>query len=358
MFFLHVTALIRKFFIQLTNDTFQNPLRRLQLSLLTLVLLTLSATLVYMVLEGWTPLEALYMTVITIATVGFGEVRPMSPLGRTFTIGLILVGVGVTTAAISTALSLTISPVLWRSVQLRRMKRMIDTLEQHYIVCGYGRIGRQIIRDLQMRDEKFVLIDGSPEMEEQFIEKKLPFIIGDATRDEVLLAAGVDRAKGVVAALNNDSSNVMVVLTARGLNPAIFIVARVVHADSEKKLLRAGANRVVNPYQIGGHRIALSLLRPTVDYFLDKIFHFGTGQDIDIGQLAVYPGSSLAGQTLGECDLRRVYQVNVLAIQQPGGELILTPPPTTYLETGAVLIIIGIPEAIYRLERDNQHQGG
>jgi len=332
-----------------------DPLIRFEFSLITLLLLTIGGTLAYMALEGWVFAEALYMTVITIATVGFGEVRELSDAGRMFTIVLIIAGVGAATTAISNAVSLALGPLLWKSIAYRRMQRKMERMDRHYIVCGYGRMGRQIVRDLQARDEQFVLIDADEELEEHLLAEHIPFIVGDATRDEVLQAAHIDRAQGVVAALSSDADNVMTVLTAREMNPSVFIVARVIRTESESKLRRAGANRVINPYQIGGHRMALTLLRPAVHDFLDSLFHFGDGQSMEIGQISVRPGNDLSGQTILDVDLRRSHNVSILAIKRSDGHLDITPSPQTCLNLGDTLIVIGPPESIYDLERRDRH---
>lgn len=230
---------------------------------------------------------------------------------------------------------------------------MIENIEDHYIVCGYGRMGRQIIRDLKMRGEPFVLVDADEELEEILLEDDIPYIIGDATQDENMYDAGIERAKGIVAALNSDAGNIMTVLTARELNPRLFIVARAVRQESESKLRRAGANRVINPYQIGGHRMALSLLRPTVHDFLDHIFHFGEGREIEIGQLHVRPHSEFDGKTIATTNLRDDHNVSILAIRDPNGKLQITPNPNEKIKPHAELIVIGPPDAIYALEREH-----
>lgn len=329
-----------------------DPLRRFQLSLLTLVALLVFGTVMYTLLsDDCSPIDALYMTVITIATVGYGETCELAAGGRLFTIVLIFMGVGAATSALTTAIGLAIGPALWESIRRRRLQQMIDEAKDHYIVCGYGRMGRQIIRDLLARGEPFVLVDFNEEMAHQLIEEKIPHVIGDATQDDTLYEAGIRRAKGIVAALNSDSSNIVTVLTARELNPRLFIVARVMQQESESKLRRAGANRIVNPYQIGGHRIALSLLRPAVHDFLDQIFHFGEGRDIEIGQLFVRSYSQLEGKTVATSGLRDTHNVNILAIREPTGNLTLTPAPHTEIKMNSDLIVIGPPEAIYELER-------
>lgn len=329
-----------------------DPFQRFILSILALFLLTVFGTIVYMIVEKMGFVDALYMTVITIATVGFGEVQQLSSQGRIFTIFLILMGVGIATAAISNAFSIVISPLLWSNLEQRRMKQLIKTLENHYIVCGYGRMGRQIANDLRVRGEAYIIVDGNPDLEETFIENKIPYLIGNAMEDDILLEVGIERARGLVAALSSDASNVMTVLSARELNRNLYVVARVVHRESESKLRRAGANEVINPYQIGGHRMALSLLRPAVHDFLTHIFNFGDKQHaVDVGQLSVKEGSLLAGKTIATCGLRNKYGVNVLGIIQPDGTMEITPAPNTALQSGATLIVIGQPEAIYNIEQ-------
>lgn len=335
-----------------TSIATSDPIQRFQLSLLALGLLTLLGTVVYVNMEHMTWVDAFYMTVITIATVGFGEVQQLSPGGRLFTVVLILMGVGIATTVISNAFSIVVGPLLWSTLEQRRMQQRVKGLKNHYIVCGYGRMGNQIVRDLRARNEPFIVIDANPDLEPMLLETETPYLIGSAMDDEVLLQAGIERAKGIVSALSNDASNVMTVLSARELNPKIYIVARVVRAESESKVRRAGANEVINPYQIGGHRMALSLLRPAVHDFLTHIFNFETThQPVDVGQIPVTANSSLAGKTVATCGLRTEHGVNILGMIHPTGELVITPHPNTNLVVGSTLIVIGNPEAIYTLEQ-------
>ncbi len=334
------------------RSAFDDPVRGFQLSLLMLGVIIVGATALYMLIEGMSLIDALYMTLITISTVGFGEVRPLSPVGRVFTMLLILLGVGVVTTTISNAVGIVLGPRLWLSIRQRTMERQLMVVENHYIVCGYGRMGQQIIEDLVARGEPFVLIESEPERQADLLEASIPFVIGDATTDETLLEAGIDRAQGLVAAVDSDPDNVMIVLTARELNPKLFIVARVTSGENENKLRRAGANRVVSPYQIGGHRLALALLRPAVSDFLDRIFSFHADIDMEIGQIYLREGSRLAGQTVASCELRKDHSVSILAIQKPTHEIIITPSPVQELDVGSTLIIIGPPETIYELERE------
>ncbi len=329
-----------------------DPIRRFQVSLFGLFMLIMFGTVVFIMLEDMSWIDALYMTVITIATVGFGEVQELSPQGRLFTILLILMGVGVATTVISNAFSIVVGPLLWSTLEQRRMKQKIIDLKNHYIVCGYGRMGRQIVHDLRARDEKFIVIDANAELEPILLDTQIPYLIGSAMNDDMLLEAGIERALGIVSALSDDASNVMTVLSARELNPQIYIVARVVRSESESKVRRAGANEVINPYQIGGHRIALSLLRPAVHDFLTHIFNFDAEhQPVDVGQIIVTEKSTLAGKTVATCGIRNNYGVNILGIIQPTGEQTITPHPNTTILSGSTLIVIGNPKDIYTLEQ-------
>jgi voltage-gated potassium channel len=305
-----------------------------------------------MLIEGMSLEDGLYMTMITITTVGFGEVQPLSGMGRLFTIALLLLGVTAATNAISSAVGLVMGPRLWDSIRKMRMERhLAEEIKDHYIVCGYGRMGRQVTQDLVKRGEAFVLIDTREDLEPELLENNIPYVMGNATQDDVLRQAGIERARGLVTALDDDPDNIMTVLTARELNPSLFIVARVSRGESERKLLRAGADRVVSPYQIGGHRIALALIRPAVNDFLDSIFHFEHGLDIDIGELYLPEGTILVGKTVGTSGLRESHRVTILAINRPGGDIVLTPDIDMVLEADCTLIVIGPPERVYDLER-------
>ncbi len=331
-----------------------DPVGQLQLALLSLLTLVGVGTLGYVLIEGMSWIDALYMTIITLTTVGFGEVQPLSPRGRLFTIGLIVVGVGLAAWALRSAVEIMLGDRFWLTVTQRRMKGRLASLRDHYIVCGYGRMGHQIVRDLRARREPFVVIDSSSQVAEEMLEQGILHIFGDATNDSVLKQAGVQRARGLVAVLDTDADNVLVVLTARGLNPNLLIVARASNEVAEDKLRRAGADRVVSPYVIGGHRLALALVQPVVHDFLNHVFHIGESQEahnVEIGEVHVKKGSPLAGQTLVECDLRKLYHLTVIAVQELDGTFIFTPDASYRIREGETLIVIGPPESIYALER-------
>jgi len=325
-------------------------MRRLQLALSVLGLLVGIGTLFYRYAEGMGWINALYMTVITVATVGFGETEHLSQGGRLFTVGLIVVGVGAGAWAAGNAIEVMLGQTFWLTVQRRKMNQTLPTLRDHFIVCGYGRLGTRIVRDLMARGETFVVVDEKHELEESFLADSIPHVIGDATHDEVLTAAGVERARGVVVALDADANNVLTVLTARGLNPKLLIVSRSNSETSEGKLRRAGADRVVTPEDIGGHRLALALLRPAVHDLFDQMFSFSVELSVDVGQITIGPQSPFAGQTIAGCDLRRVMNVSILAVRAAGGAFTLNPDAQHRISPGETLIVIGPAEAIYELE--------
>ncbi len=337
--------------VQRLRFVLDDPARRLQLALLTLVLIILVGSLGYMWIEGMDTIDAVYMTVITIATVGYGEVNPLSHAGRIFTIGLILTGMATTAWAVGSGVELLVGRTLWLSLQRRKMDQLLKTIDNHYIICGYGRMGRQVARDLRARDEAFVVVDVIDEKEERAYEDQVPFVNGNATRDEVLLRAGIERAKGIVTAIGDDAENVLAVLTARGLNANLLIVARGTDEAIASKLRRAGADRVVSPYAIGSHRMALALMQPTAHDFMGRIFDL-EDLAIDIGELRINPGSPLAGKTIAETLLKKKWDLIVLAIRvSDQEEFIISPRSDLRIAEGDILIVFGSPSKIGAVER-------
>jgi voltage-gated potassium channel len=324
--------------------------RQFQLSLVFLLGVLVFGTIGYHFIEQLSWLDSAYMTVITVATVGYGEVRPLTAAGRVFTMSLIIVGVGTGAWAATRAVEVMLGQTLWLSVQRRRMKQSIAGLRDHYVICGHGRLGTRIERDLRARGEPFVVIDWSQTVEETFLAEDIPHVIGDATQDEVLRTAGVERARGLVSALDSDANNVLTVLSARELNPELLIVARANSEASESKLRRAGADRVVTPDAIGGHRLALALLRPAVHDLFNEIFSFGVQIAVDVGQITIERHSPFAGQTVAGCDLRRMRNVSILAVREPAGGFTLNPDAERMISVGETLIVIGPAEAVYELE--------
>jgi voltage-gated potassium channel len=324
--------------------------RQLQLSIALLLLLVIAGTVGYIVLERLGPLDALYMTVITLTTVGFGEVDPLGDAGKLFTIVLIVLGVGSAAWAVSNAAEVMLGQTFWVSVQRRRNRETVMEMKDHYVVCGYGRLGRQIVRDLEARGEPFVVVDEDETLEAELIEHRIPHLLRDATLEETLVDAGVRDARGLVSALDSDANNVLTVLTARELNANLLVVSRANMESSESKLRRAGADRMVTPEAIGGHRLALALLRPAVHDFFGHVFNFGSEPDVDVGQITISKDSPFSGQTVAGCDLRRVRSVSILAIRTKAGRFDLNPDADRVIEPDETLIVIGPADAIYELE--------
>ena len=330
--------------------TLAEPVRQLQISLVLMAVLVVVGAAGYMLLEGFGFLDGIYMTVITLTTTGFKEVQPLSPAGKIFTIFLLIVGVVTAAWVVRNFVEVTLGEAFWQSVRRRRIRNMVEHMEGHYIVCGYGRLGRHIVRDLEARGELYTVIESSGEKQQELLSNRVPHVIGDATHEEVLRAAGIERAIGLVSALDSDASNVLTILTARDLKPTLQIVSRANSEALEGRLLRAGADRVITPHSIGGHRMALALLRPAVDDFFGRVFNLGVQPDVDVGQVTISTGSPFAGQTVAACDLRRVRNVAILAIRKTDGAFDLNPNPDRVISDGETLILLGPADEIYDLE--------
>jgi voltage-gated potassium channel len=303
-------------------------------------------TIGYVVL-GFTVLDAVYQTVTTVATVGFREVKPLDDAGKVFTIVLILVGVGTALYTFSVVLETLLEGHLSRLFGRRRMERQIEAMQDHVIVCGWGRVGRAIGAELTAAGAELVVVDRDPARPPG---AGIPSIVDDATEDRVLQRAGVSRARALVAALDGDAANLFVTLSARSLRPDLFIVARARIEESEEKLRRAGADRVVNPQSIGGARIAAFVLQPNVTEFLDIVMH---DRDLQfrLEEVAVPSASAVAGRSIRDAHLRDRTGALVLALREADGGFNTNPSPDTTIEPGHVLIAIGTPDELAALER-------
>jgi voltage-gated potassium channel len=303
-----------------------------------------------MVLEGWHFIDSLYMTVITLSTVGFGEVRPLSAVGRLFTSGLIMAGVGSVAYLFGAIGHSIVSGELTGSWRSRRMQQRIDALRGHYVICGLGRVGLQVTLDLEQRNIPWVAVDASRGVLDETGTTFLS-VTGDAKDDDTLKRAGIERARGLVAATGDDADNLFITVTARALNPDLLIVARANHPSTEPKLLRAGARHVISPYTITGHRIATQLLHPSVNSFLDLVMHSG-----DLGlwleECAVQLGADLNQKTVAEAQVRQRTGANVLAVHRRQEERVISSPPREMrLEPGDVLIAVGTREQLAALHK-------
>lgn len=283
-----------------------------------LVLILLVGTLGYVLLEGWPVLDALYMTVITITTVGFGEVNVVSSLGRVFTICIIFMGMGIMAYSLGMVAQIMVETQVMTILGRRKLGRELRSMKNHYIICGFGRIGKIITQGLKSQGIPLVVIDQSPDSREILEEQNIPHIIGDATSDDILIESGIERAKGLVTVVLSDADNLFITMTARGLNPKLFILSRADEEATEKKLMRAGANRVVLPYLIGGMRMVHTILRPVVMDFLDFTMH-ETNIELKLEELLAGERSRLNGVSLLNSGIRKDMNVIIVAIRKRGG---------------------------------------
>jgi voltage-gated potassium channel len=327
-----------------------SPLKRRFLFIGLAIVLTLAiGTVGFVLIEGYPPFDAFYMTLTTITTVGYREVRELSRAGRVFNSFLIVFGVTTMFFAIGAMTQSVIELELGEVFGKRRTKRMIDKLEKHYIVCGYGRVGRSAAGELQRAGVPLVVVDRNPEKVERAIRAGLLAMVADSTRDQTLADLGVSRAKGLVAALATDADNLFLILSAKGLNPALKVAARASEDESEQKLRRAGADTVFAPYRHAGYQLALSLVRPHVVQFLDVAAQ-GVGLDVGLEQVRVAEGSEFAGKSLKQVQLRRDLGVIVLAIRKARGEMLFNPPADAELGAGDFLVVMGEHENLRKLE--------
>lgn len=292
----------------------------------------------YMFLEGWGFLDSIYMTIITLTTVGFREIHDLSPKGMVFTIILIIFGVGTVLYALSAGARTILEGELQEIFGRKRLEKRIKELNNHYVICGYGRMGRIICRELKGKGIKFVVIEKNSELVAG--RENILIIEGDATNDEILREVGIERAKGLISVLPTDAENLYVVLSARELNPDLFIVARAGEEGSENKLLRAGANKVVSPYHIGGLRIAHTVLRPAVVDFIE--FATKTGNiELQMEEVFIPENSKLVGLTLDQCGIGRELGVIIVAIKRATGEMRFNPTFRSTIKSGDTLIALG-----------------
>ena len=327
-----------------------DPVRRLRLSIAALLVVIALGTLGYSLIEDWATFDALYMTVITLATVGFKEVHELSPEGKAFTIVLIICGTGIIAYTLSCLLQFTLEGQLRKILGRKKLESRISKLRNHYIICGFGRIGHLICREFQSRPTPFVIVEKDPHHIERIDREGYLFVEGDATDDETLLAAGIDHAKGLITAVTSDTDNVYITLTARGLNPKLFILARAGEEGSEKKLMRAGASKVISPYTIGANRMAQAILRPSVVDFIE-IATASEHLELQIEEIAIAADSVLAGKNLIDSGVRRSMGIIIVGIKQTDGQMIFNPPPNKVIEPESVLIILGQRKSISQLEK-------
>ncbi|MGV8075466.1 MAG: potassium channel family protein [Syntrophobacteraceae bacterium] len=301
----------------------------------------------YMAVERFSFLEGLYMTIITLTTVGFGEVRPLHENGRVFTIVLIFMGAGFVAYNLAYFTQLMLDGNLMELYRRRRLKKRLAQLSGHFIVCGYGQMGQIIVEELLKTHIPVVVIEHNETELLRLSEKGILHLDGDATEEDNLTDAGVGRAKGLVAVVNKDTDNVFIVLTARDLNKELLIFARAGTAGTEKRLVKAGANRVVSPYAIGAVRIAHYILRPTVTDFLDLALS-NEGLELRMEELTIPENAEFVGKELMNSGIRGRYNLIVVAIKRRDETMIYNPSPQELLHAGDILVVIGPQENLSR----------
>lgn len=314
------------------------------------VLLLLAGTVGYIFIEDWPFIDALYMTVITLATVGFTEVHELSPPGRVFTMALIIVGVGFVFYLAGSIIQFMVEGRIREILGRRKLENQLRKQKDHYIVCGYGRVGSSICDLLASKPLGMVVIERDPERIARASDRNFLYVAGEATDEENLIKAGVEKARGLLAVLKTDSDNVYVTLTARQLNPELFIIARGGEEKSENKLLAAGANRVVSPYLMGAHRIAQTILRPTVTDFLELTL-MDKSRDIQMEEVPVHPSSRLIDVALQDSGIRKDLDLIIVAVRKPEGEMLFNPSSQTKLQGGDMVVAIGEKQNLERFEK-------
>ena len=335
------------------GDELREAILRVRRAVILLVGVIVVGTAGYMLLMGWSLLDALYMTVITIGTVGYEEVHNLSgdPVGRLWTIGLIIGGVGALAYTATAIAQLLIEGTIGGYFRRRRMEDRIEKLEEHYILCGYGRVGREIAEEFASEGVDLVVIDQDESKVEECLDRGYLTLLGNASGDEVLEAAGVRRAKGLVTAVDSDADNMFVVVSAREMNSELYIVARAESDESLSKLQRAGANRVLSPYAVGGRRLARLTIHPHIVDYLDIITRSEEGLQFRLEEFEVSSDSPLVNHTVRE--LRAVEEqtgARILAIRHKRGGFNTNPSSQDKISAGDVLIVLGTHDQVARME--------
>jgi voltage-gated potassium channel len=326
-------------------------LRRVQGALLALVIIAAAGVFGYMVFEGWGFTDALYMTVITLTTVGYREVRTLDATGQLWTMFLLITGVGTLFYAAVSSVELVVEGTIRGYFGRRRMESAISKLSGHYVVCGYGRVGHQVVRAFAADGVPFVVIDQDPETVEECLAEGYLAILGEASDDDVLEEAGVRRAKGLVAAVDSDADNVFVVLSARKINSGLHIVARASSDSSAAKLEIAGADRALSPYAMGGRRLASLATQPLIVDFLDIVTRGEKGIEFRLEEFSVPKNSFIEGRTIGELRIGEKSGAMILAIRSEEGKFDTTPSAWDRISAGDTLIVLGAHDQIGRLEQ-------
>lgn len=320
-----------------------------RLAVLLLLIVLAGGSAGYILIEGWQPWDAFYMTVTTVTTVGFREIHELSRAGQVFTVVLIIGGASTVLYTFSLVMARLVEGTLQKRVQQRRLTHMLDDLRNHFIVCGYGRIGSIIAEEFRRQKVPFVVIERDVDRLNAALEAGVLAVEADASNEDVLRRVGIERARGLIAAVGSDAENVYAVLSARLLKPDLFILGRAESDDARRKLERAGADRVISPYRIGGQQLAQTALRPAVVDFV-QLATSSEHLELSMEQVKIEPTAPLAGQSILEANLRQRFGVVVVGIQRASGRMEFNPPPETTMQPGDHLVVLGRAESLKELE--------
>jgi len=321
---------------------------RLALALSGLALVLSGGIIGYILIEGWTFLEASYMTIITVTTVGYSETRPLSPAGRWFTTALIVLGVGFVFYSFGTILEMMIEGGIQDIFGRRRVEKEIEKMKEHYIICGHGRMGSIVADEFFKRKLPFIVVDTEATEVQGLLERGVLAIHGNAGDEDVLRQAGIDRARGLIATVTSDADNLFITITARGLDSDLLITARAESKGAEQKMFQVGANKVISPYMIGAHRLVNTILKPAVTRFIE-LSSLEREMDVRLEEIEVVTNSILSGKLLKDTPIRSELGIIVLAIENKEREMMFNPSPDHPIGSGDKLITIGTPEQTDKL---------
>ena len=320
-----------------------------RLSVGLMAVIVVGGTTGYSLIEGWDLWDAFYMTIISVTTVGYREVHPLSRPGQAFTVVVLMFGVATVLYTFSFLMARLVEGDLQERWVRRRNRRMLDDLTHHFIICGFGRIGQIVAREFARQDEPFVIIERDAERMQAAIDLGYLAVEADASSEDVLKRVGINRARGFIAAVSTDADNVFAILTARLLRPDLFIIGRAETEDAKAKLIRAGADRVISPYQIGGLQLAQTALRPAVVDFV-QLATSSDNLDLNMEQVQIGEDAPLAGRSIIDANLRQRFGVVVVGIQRAGGAMEFNPPPESVMHVGDFLVVLGQAKNLRELE--------
>ena len=323
----------------------ENPIVRFRLAAILLAVVIVVGVAGYMLIDGWNLLDSFYMVITTIATVGYGEVHPQGAPGRIFTSGLIVFGVATMLYTFGVFAETLSDNAFGKYRRERQLQRELDRLKEHFIICGYGRIGTQIVAEFEDHKVPYVVIDQTEEALERIRAEGRLHIEGDASKEDILKQAGIERARGLISAVDSDERAVYIVLAARAFNPNLYIVARAGRPDSIRRLELAGATRIISPYIMAGHRMAELAIRPAMVEVLDTLHHAELG--IGVEEMVVNAGDAVIGKTLEESGLLDSTGARILALRRQDGTLHVNPSTTMRLEEGDLIIVLGTEEQLF-----------